>query len=392
MRKSSGRSTTSVAPVSDEVAGDPRHGRAPHHPVAARARDRRAADLRALVRDERTEQRLVVGRVLDRGRPHLPHAEVLRDRHERVQPLLHLPDVGPVDRAGGAGRLVRVRHPPEDPALLGAPVDPGAHVEDHRAEPLGREVGMRLRHDDLMPGVPDPRAPARELRDGLHPRSGGQDHAAGRDRAGARLDAGHDPRATSAGLRAEPEELGALAELHAGLAHRVQVGLDVRRRIEPPVGRDVRPAAVAALGEGRTQPAGLVRVDPPHVEPVLLLHRDPVGGRLLVGARRGEDHVSLALEPRVEPVGLALPSVEVDAPRPEPDRVGRAALGPDHARRAARRALARDVAVDHEHAPGAGLLREHRRPAADRARADHHQVGRLPFRHGSNSSSRRGEV
>ena len=133
--RSSKRSIRNRSDVFDDLGGalehqvgrDARDRRAPHHAVAARARDRRAVDLGAVTEHERARERQVVGGVLDRRGP-----DLLRCRGpsvggtRRCRPALHPAEVGPVDRPAGARFLVGVRHAPQEAALLGSPVDAGA--------------------------------------------------------------------------------------------------------------------------------------------------------------------------------------------------------------------------------------------------------------------------
>ena len=191
MRMSSTCSTTVVRPSNARSAAI-RETAGPHimpWPHAQAIGD--AVDRGAVAPHQRPEQRQVVGRVLDRRRPHLLHAEALRGGKQGVEPALHLPQVGPIDRTTGTGILGGIRHAPEEPALLGPPVDARADVEGHRGG-VGVQRGRGLRHDHLMPGVADPGPRLGRLGDGLHRGATGEDHPAGRDRARRRVDAGDD--------------------------------------------------------------------------------------------------------------------------------------------------------------------------------------------------------
>ena len=75
-------STTSVAPRDGEVGGGLRDAGPPHHPVAAGGGDDGAGD-RAVGGEHRPEDRQVVGREVDGGRPRLAQPEVGGDRQQR---------------------------------------------------------------------------------------------------------------------------------------------------------------------------------------------------------------------------------------------------------------------------------------------------------------------
>ena len=111
-----------------------------------------------------TQERKVVRCVLDRGRPRLLDPEVCRDRHQPRQATLHALEVGPIDRSTGAGRFLRVGHAPEQAAFLGTPVEAGVDVEGHGAEPLGRQLLVRLADHDLVPRVAHPRGGSQRRR------------------------------------------------------------------------------------------------------------------------------------------------------------------------------------------------------------------------------------
>ena len=133
------------------------------------------------------EDRQVVGRVVDRPAPRLADAEALRHRHERVEAALHPPQVRPVDLPRRPGRLLRVRHAPEQAALLQTPVD----ARRRRRRP---SAGARRRTPDAARSRPP--GGARRRRRSARPTSAPtarrrgparQDHALGRDHAVGRL-------------------------------------------------------------------------------------------------------------------------------------------------------------------------------------------------------------
>ncbi len=304
-----------------------------------------------------------------------------------MQASLHRAQVPPVDRAARPRFLGGVRHAPEEAALLGSPVDAGADVERHRRR-LWPQCLARLGDDHLVACVPDPGAAPGSLRHRLQGRPSGQEHALGRDRAGGGLDPGHDAPPAAAGARAQAGERHALAHLDAEALHGERVRAHVAGWVDPAVGRHVRAAAEAAtVGHRRDQRAHLVVVDPSSVEPGRALHLDALASGPFVGRRHREDHVSPPDEARVDAVALALTLVEVDRPRAEAHRVGGAPLRPHHARGPARRAHAHGLTVDHDDPAEAGLAGEHRRPSADRAGTDDHQVGRVACAHRSPSRS-----
>ena len=68
------------------VGRDPGDAGAPHHPVATGRRDGHADDRPAITIEPRTEDRQVVGRVVDRGGPDLPEAEAARGGHQLGKP------------------------------------------------------------------------------------------------------------------------------------------------------------------------------------------------------------------------------------------------------------------------------------------------------------------
>ena len=180
-------SVTSVAPVDREVGGDAGDGRSPHHPVAAGRRDRQPLDAVAVGGETRTEDRQVVGRVIDRGRPHLAQAEIGGDRDERRKARLRPLQGRPVDRPRLAGRIVGVAPAEQESALLEAPVEAAPDVEHHR-RPLEVEGGMRLGHGDRVADGAGGDAQAGQATHRPQARAAGEDHPVGLDRAGRRLD------------------------------------------------------------------------------------------------------------------------------------------------------------------------------------------------------------
>ena len=322
----------------------------------------------------------MVRRVVDRAAPRLADAESLRDRHELVQAAFHASQVRPVDLARRPGRLLRVGHPPEQSALLQPPVDAGAHVEDHRLA-FDVERRMRLGHDHLMARAAreDPRAD--QLADRAQRRSARQEHALGGDHAVGRLHAGDAPAPAARGRGPQPEERRPLAELHAGLLHRERVRADVPRRIDRAVRRAVAAAAMAVRRERRVERARLLRIDPPHVESGRPLHLDARVPVADVALGDGEDQVAELAEPGVGPQPRLLRTVEVDREPAERDRGRRAALRAHDAGRAARRTLSGQVLLQDDDPLGAARGGEPRRPPADHAGADDHQVRAFRLRH-----------
>jgi membrane protease YdiL (CAAX protease family) len=134
---------------------------------------------------------------------------------------------------------------------------------------------------------------------------------------------------------------------------------------------------VAGRRERRVDGDGLVGREPRHVEAGAALHLDPLAPGALVVVRDREDQVAELAEPRIGSERVPLRAVEVDRPPSERDGLGRPALRAHDARGAAARPLPDDALLEHDHALGAVLPGEHRRPAADRPAADDHHVRRV---------------
>ena len=198
--------------------------------------------------------------------------------------------------------------------------------------------------------------------------------------AGGRLDAG-DARPSV--VEAQTGERGPLAQLHAGPLHRQRVGAHVARRVDVAVARPIAAAAMAGRGREsghrsrRPRPAISQRTS---VRPAVVLHRDALATESLVLLGRREDEVAELAEARVGAVGGRLTAVEVDRPATERHRRRRAALGPDDAGRARRRAHPDEAAFEHDDPTDPVRRGEDRRPAADRARPDDDQVRSLRHR------------
>ncbi len=157
------------------------------------------------------------------------------------------------------------------------------------------------------------------------------------------------------GRRAQAGEGRPLAQLDARRLHRERIGADVARRVDRAVGRG---EAAAAMTVGRQRDGGrrgLRGIEPGHVEPGRLLHRDALAPGPLVVLGHGQDQVAVAAEPGIRAVGGLLAVVEVDRPAPERDRGRRAALRPHDAGRPRRGAH-----------PGQAALERRRRARARR--------------------------
>jgi hypothetical protein len=169
--------------------------------------------------------------------------------------------VRPVDRTSGAGRLLRVRHPEQEPALLGPPVEARVEVERHRGR-VGVEGVRTFRDRDLMADVPDPGARAGRRRHGLECRATGEQDAGRRDRPGGVSTAVTSRRPRwPARVRIPTNPTHSRSET-AARCIRERVRADVPRRIDPAVRRDVRAPAIAVSGHRGDQVTDLVDVDP----------------------------------------------------------------------------------------------------------------------------------
>ena len=125
------------------------------------------------------------------------------------------------------------------------------------------------------------------------------------------------------------------------------------------------------------------RIHPSHVEPGVALHLDPRVPVADVALGDGEDQVAELAEPGVGPQARVLRAVELDREPAERDRGRCAALCAHHTRRATRRSLAGQVLLQDDDPLRATRGGEPRRPPADHAGADDHQVRTLRPRHRS---------
>ena len=244
-----------------------------------------AVDRGAVAQHERADQRQMVGRVLDRRRPRLLHAEVLRGGSEGVEPALHLPQVGPVDRSSRAGLLVGIRHAPQEPALLGPPVDARADVEGHRrGVGVQRRRGLRDDRPDAGRSRPTrarPRPPATACIAGPPVRITVPVAIVPADvstpvttRWPARPARVRRPRNVTPSRSSTPAPL-----------HREAVRAHVSRRVDPAVGRDVASRRGSRRRPSRDQAADLGASTHATSRPDLALHRDPVVRGALLARR-----------------------------------------------------------------------------------------------------------
>ena len=200
-----------------EVRGDSGDRGAPHHPVAAGRGHRDALNRPSVGAQRRTENRLMVGRVIDGGGPHLAQLQPLGHRQEVRESPAHGLEVGPVDRPGWTGRFLRIAHSEQQPTLLQPPVQAARKVEGHRL-PIDLKRGVRFEHRDLVADGAGGNRDADELADRLELRAAGQEHAGGLDWSRV----GENARHPLAGRRAgglDAGEAAAFAKLDAGGLH-----------------------------------------------------------------------------------------------------------------------------------------------------------------------------